>query len=360
MIDEAFHYGLPARRRGAVVWKGAAGRGIPVNAIANSIRLLGRRSAPHVDDLLRSVAESWGELSARTSHLPPSPPMLSALALVRSAGLTVFVFGEEPPPLLVLKVPEAGDERVDREVSALEEAGPAQVAPAPLGRIGEARVQEALAGSPMRLEPITVETAASLRWSPRVAALTTALIRISGATAKAQFADEIRASVERSLAEDEVSSRTRRLLAAAWRDVMTLKSAVLRHHDTSPQNCLFSDDRLVGIVDWEMAVSYGAPAFDVWNAALSYMEHGLGLTVWSQQSVGDAFAASWDASEYWYAARAAARSAALEAGVPERHLDALELVFFGSRVGDRLRRPGWHPTRPSTAARMLDRVASGA
>jgi len=162
--------------------------------------------------------------------------------------------------------------------------------------------------------------------------------------------------MERAVAYDGLDSRTKRLLTAAWNDVRRSGSCVLRHRDTSPQNCLMEETRLTGIVDWELAVARGGPGFDVWNLGLSAMEYGLGLTRWSQELVVEAFTRAWPDSPFWADARAAARRAALAGGAAEADLDALELCFFGSRIGDRLEFPGRHPTVPDTAARTLQVV----
>ena len=356
MIGQALRYGLPARRRPGFLWALAGRRGIPERTLASSLRLLPRRAAPEIDELLEQVKTAWPSLAGRSSRLPSAPGPIAGLALARSAALTLFVFGEPPEPLLVVKVPHARDARVETESTALEEAEPANVAPRYLGRVGNSHVQEGMPGRALRVEPVTPRTASGLHWREPLQELADGLTRLASTTAKRQFADEIRPAIEYALASSALREQTKEIVAAAWRDVGRVDVSVLRHHDTSPQNCLFSDGRLSAIVDWEMAVSRGAPAFDVWNAALAYMEFGVGLTRWSEELVVQTFASAWTRSEYWIAARGAARAAAAAAGVPDRALDALEVVFFASRVGDRLRRPGWHPTGPSTAAEMLEVV----
>ncbi len=132
---------------------------------------------------------------------------------------------------------------------------------------------------------------------------------------------------------------------------------MLRHGDTSPQNCLYgSDGRLAGVVDWEDAWSHAAPGFDVWNAALAYLERGVAASGWSQERVVDAFRGVWGESRYWRAAGAAGREAARAAGAGEGQLDALEVAFFGHRLIERLQEPDMFPTTPWTAARMLEIV----
>ena len=356
VIGQALRYGLPASRTPGAAWALAARVGAPEGVLAAAIRRLPGRPRPDLDVLVAEIRSRWAELADRATALPESPPELSVLALQRAAALTVFLFGSDPRPLLVLKLPAAGDPRVDLEVVALEVAEAAGVSPRYLGRVGEARVQEGLTGSPLRVGALKPEGAAELVWSPAMAEVAEGIAKLGAATADGRPQREIVPQMELALAYDGLDSRTRRLLAAAWADVRRSGSSVLRHRDTSPQNCLVSGERLAGIVDWELAVPRGGPGFDVWNLGLSSMEYGLGLTRWSQELVAETFARSWPASPFWRGARAAARRAALAGGAAERDLDALELCFFGSRIGDRLEFPGRHPTRPATAALNLEVV----
>jgi Phosphotransferase enzyme family len=305
------------------------------------------------------VEHEWERLSARAVALPPSPPELSVLAMMRSAALTIFLFGDGPRPLLVLKVPREGNLRIERELESLRLAEASGVAPRLLGRVGEAHVQEGIAGAPLRVEPLTPVDAASLAWTPELESVADGLARLGTATRREGPPQELGPTVERALNYAPLSGRARRTLAAAWRDVSRTESCALRHSDTSPQNCLLDDRTLSGIVDWELAEPRGTPGFDVWNLALSYLESGLGLTRWTQELVMEAFRASWPASPYWADARRAARTAALAGGASERELDAVEVCFFGSRIGNRLERPGWHPTSARTVADALEHVCAG-
>ncbi len=359
VIGQALRYGLPARRSPGAAWAFVGRVGPPEELIATVVARLPGRPRPDLDRLVSETEDRWRELADRARALPASPPTLSALALQRAAALTVFLFGADPRPLLVLKLPAPGDERVDLEVAALEAAEPAGVSPRFLGRVGEARAQEGLIGAPLRMESLTPERAAGLQWSPVLSDVAAGIARLGAATAEGGPPQEIVPQMKLALAYDGLDSRTRRLLGAAWSDVQASGSSVLRHRDTSPQNCLVSGGRLAGIVDWELAQARGGPGFDVWNLALSSMEYGIGLTRWSQELVAETFARAWSGSPFWVEARAAARRAALAGGAAERDLDALELCFFGSRIGDRLEFPGRHPTLPETAARNL-KVVCGA
>ena len=359
VIGQALRYGLPASRTPGALWALAGRVGLPEAALAAVIRRLPARPQPELDELVRSARQSWPDLAARSSALPGSPPDgLSVLALERAAALTVFLFGDEPRPLLVLKVPARDDRRVDLEADSLREVEAAGAAPRFLGRLGEARVQEGLPGAPLRVEPLTPGGAARFTWSPTLDDVADGIGRLGAATVKSGPPDDIAGRMDMSLAHEGLDGRSRRALGAAWADVRRSGSSVLRHRDTSPQNCLVLDGRLSGVVDWELAVPRGGPGFDVWNLALSYMEYGVGLTRWSQDLVVETFTRAWRDSPFWRDGRAAARRAALAGGAAERDLDALEVCYFGSRIGDRLLRPGWHATGPDTVARALRVVCS--
>jgi hypothetical protein len=129
---------------------------------------------------------------------------------------------------------------------------------------------------------------------------------------------------------------------------------VLRHRDTSPQNCLFESDRLAGLVDWENVSALGAPGFDVLNAAVAFLEHGVGLVRWSEDRVLQTFRAAWVEGRYGEGARAAAAESASGAGFPESLFGSLEIVFFGRRLGRRLASKSISTTGPETAAKMLE------
>ena len=356
LIGQTLRCGLPARRRFGPALAMAARTGLPEGPVARALIVRRRRERSDLDALLSDVETAWPSLAERLPQLPRSAPRLAALALHRRAALTVFVFGERAQPLLVLKVPAAGDTRVDTELAALEEAEPVRVAPRSLGRIGEARVQEALAGSALRAEPLTPELAERLRWGPELAELWAALARLSAGTAKPGAPDQLdhwlRAAGESGL----LSSRASGLLDAARRDIARLEVCVLEHRDTSPQNCLIEGGRLSGLVDWENGYSRGGPGLDVWNVALAWLEVGVGLLRWSEELVEEAFRRAWAASPFYGEARRAARAAATAAGVPDRFHDALELAFFGRRLGSRAKSPAAFPTGPGTAARMLESV----
>ena len=355
IVSQALRYGMPATRRLGRAWSLAGRRGLPVAPSALALRRLPGRPRPELDELLAAVQAQWPRLSERSPRLPERMPELSLLVLERAAARTIFVLGDEPAPLLVLKIARPGHPGLEREREALREAEPAGVAPLDLGDIGDAHVQEGLRGAPLRVEPLRARDAGGLRWSPPLQGVADGLTRLAAATAKPGDQAGVRDFVERALDAPQVDAGARRALAAAWRDVERLDRCVLRHVDTSPQNCLMAGDRLSGLIDWEMAQTRGIPAFDVANAALAYLHGCVGLVEWSQELGREAFDRAW-AGEYWARARAAASAAAAAAGVPDALHEALLVTFFGSTVGVRVAMPERFLTTVDTTAHMLRTV----
>jgi hypothetical protein len=359
LANQTLRHHVPAARRPGRLWAMAGRRGLPEPALAAAVRLLPRHARGDLDELLERTAGGWDRLAARSSRLPTSPPPLEALALPRATGLTVFVFGRAPHPLLVLKLPRArGAGMLDREAAALVRAEPAGVAPRSLGRIGEARVQEGLAGAPVPVRPLTPERARRLGWPEPFTGLMEALARLGAATARRVRPDDAEVPVQRVLAEPTVAPRDRRLLAAAWRDVARLGVSVLCHGDLKPQNWLALEGRVQGVVDWEEARSLGTPGLDAWHAMLDYVEFGVGLVRWSPDHRVACFEAAWTVSDFCAGGRRAARTVAAAAGVPDAMLDSLELVFFGRRLGRRLLIPHPDGAAAVVAARMFHVVCA--
>jgi hypothetical protein len=352
LASQAVRNGLPAARRFGRARALVARAGVPTRPLAHAVALCPRGPAPALDRLLRDLEAAWPELSAR-GGLPRSPPPLAAAALRRTSSLTVFVFGDSAEPLLVAKVPGAAD-RLAAEAAALVEAEPARVSPRFLGRAGAAFIQEAVAGTPLDIEPVTPESASRAAWSPTHGEVADALVRLAEATAKPEPPEELDVTVRAALEAGMLAEPSRRALVAAWSDVRPVRTSVLRHRDTSPQNCLVRGGSFAALVDWEAATSRGAPGFDTWNAALASLEGGIGLVAWSDETVLASFRAAWADSPLFAHGRAAARRAAVAAGMPERVLDQLELVFFARRLGVRVAAPSSWATGPATVARMLE------
>ena len=332
LLDQRLRHGLPGRRRAGRVRAFAARTGVPVGVTAAMLRRLPPRRRPDIDRLL-------DELAAAGLADPP----LSAAGLEGRAGLTVFVIAGATP-VLVAKLP--GDAaRLEHEARALDEAARANVAPRYLGRAGAAYVQEAVAGVAL---PVTGE----LHWLAAHAQAVAALARLASATRTGTVPEQLR----EPLTTDGLSSAARRAVEAAARDLGALRVAVLQHADTSPQNCLVRDGRFAGFVDWEEARFAGSPGFDVWNLAVATLEHGVGLSRWSDERLLETFRAAWTSSGFFGEARQAARDAAVAAGTRESLLDPLEVAFFTRRLLVRRRDPLRFPTGPLVAARMLEIV----
>lgn len=357
LLGQSLRYGMPARRRPALAYVTVARTGLPERLVARGLVRFPKRPRPDLDSLLDALASAWADLAPDLPGAPTRPPELSALALRRASALTVFVFGGKPEPIVVAKVP--GDAALlEVERRALEEAAPAGLAPRFLGRIGGAYVQQAVEGTPLRVPRVTPASAGRLEWREPHRELAAALARLAAATVRREGPDELERSLDLALKRGGLDDASRRTLEAAWRDVRRLDRAVLRHGDTSAQNCLFAGDRLVGLVDWERAKLRGAPGFDSWNAALSLIEHGVGVVRWSEQRMLAAFRAAWLDSPSFAGARESGREAARAAGVSDALLEPLELVFFGRRLGRRVEAPECYATGPETAARMLALVCA--
>jgi aminoglycoside phosphotransferase (APT) family kinase protein len=344
LVSQALRFTLPARRTPAPLWTLLARTGLPPAPVARLAALGRRRARPDLEAVVAEVESAFPEVVKGP---------VSVLAMERRAALTIFLFDQDGRPLVVAKVPPPGDERVDVELRALEEAAPAAVAPRALGRAGDARVQEAIAGAPLELQPVTPESAGSLRWTPELGQLAEGLERLAKATRKDEVPDEIEAPLERALGSGLLEARAAERLRAAWSELRGRPGAVLRNRDTSAQNCLYDDGRLTGIVDWEGAVPLGAPGFDLLNAALAWVEQGVGMTRWSQEAVIESYRAAWSGG-FGEAAHADAVRCAAAGGLDPAAGDALELVFLGWRVGRRLDNPAFYPTTAATAARMLE------
>jgi hypothetical protein len=357
LIGQALRYGLPAGRRGAAVTKLAGRHGIPEAALARALSLARRRHDDDLDALLDAVTGGWDALAARSARLPRAAPPLSALALERRSARTVFVFGDAPTPLLVLKQPRDGDLPVATEAAALREAEPAGLAPRWLGTVAGAEAQEGLPGRPLRVQPIEPGAAASVGWPAPLDELGGALARMATVTAKAEAPTQWRPQVERTLADAGLTSRSRELLTAAVRDVARGERSVLAHRDLSPQNCLIDSGGLTGLVDWETAHSHALPGIDAWVAAISYFEHGLGLVRWGEEEVVRAFAGAWTRAPFFAAARRSTAAAAGAADGVTPPPEALILVYSAVRLGLRLECPEAWPTGPWAATRTLEIVA---
>ena len=157
MVGQQLRYGHPSRRRGGAVWSWVARRGVPAGLVAKLLARPSRQDRSDLDLLLSAVRLDWPRLVTLSPLLPHRTPRLSALAVTRSVGETVFVFGEAAHPMLVLKPGDVG-----REVRALSAASSSGAVPRPLGTVGGLTAQEGRPGHPPMLPAITPSNAASL------------------------------------------------------------------------------------------------------------------------------------------------------------------------------------------------------
>lgn len=358
LLDQALNHGMPARRRGGRVLAIAGRRGLPLTAVAAGLRCAPRSRAPHLDRLLEEVAQRWPELSGCSSRLPQDLPRLSALELERSSSTTVFVFGQDPLPLLVQRRARRDHSSVERERGALLRAEPAGVAPRVLPDVGGALTTEGLPGFTFRVQPVT-STAARLPWTPAHDGLGKALVRLAEVTSRpGTVPADLLAAVERSTTYDFPGHRKRQL-RAVLRDLSRLPVQMLQHKDLSAQNWLVDGPRFVGIVDWEMSVPHGVPAFDVLHCATALLEHGLALHRWSEPDLVERFEEAWTADGLFRGARGAAQEIATAAGVPAALVPAVEVGYFARRLGRAMEGSAAHDVSVRTLASMLGVVCAG-
>ena len=353
LIRQTLRYGMPAKRYGAAgAWM--IRHGVPRALLTTALRARGRGPRPEIDSLIAAVSEAWGDLASRGRWLPAGPPELSALALKRRSALTVFLFGEGSAPLVVCKIPRAEPDSLELEARALGEAEPARVGPRFLGKVGDAFVQEALPGAPLNVAPVTPEEAAKLGWNVQHQELAAGFIRLAEVTRRPGPPQELRPEVKTALGQADLEESLRARVSTALGELERFDFAVLRHGDTSAQNCLFEKERLSGLVDWEIARPQGAPGFDILNAAVALLDHGVGLVNWSEDRAVTCFETAWKNSAFFDRARAAARESVEAAGATAGDYERLEVAFFARRLASRLADPEYYATGPASAARMLE------
>lgn len=354
LIGQALRYGIPTARRFGRVRGVVARRGFPPSLVGGPLRLLPRTRRPDLDAFQARLLEEWGGLD--TSLPPPVPDGM--LVLERAAARTIFVFAGSSHPAVVCKIPRGSPERIEREAAALARAAGTGIAPRFLGTAAGSWVQEGLAGAPLEVQPVDATAPSATEWPATLDVLCGRLADLAEASRAAPIEPVAPVRlIEAALSYLALTSRARSRVQEAVRAVDALEVGVLKHSDTSPQNCLFLDGRLTGIVDWELAEQSGAPTFDVLNAAVSYLEHGIGLVRWSERSVVDAFESGWSSSPFFTTARRAARAAAAAAGVGNDLYEPLEVAFFARRLGRRVVSDRFL-TGPETAARIVEVVCA--
>jgi hypothetical protein len=361
LVRETLRYGRPAARRPRLVWTTLGRYGIPQTATAALIRSAGRLgSPPGPSEQVPAVLDRWDELVERDPTLPPRA-RLSVLELRRAAARTAFFFAPgNPTPLIVAKTAHGTNPGVDRETAALRRAAPAGAAPLSLGALpGVDSLQRGLPGRALRVIPIRSGRASSLSWPDELATLADGLGTLASTTAADARPDAVTDGVvEEVLAGPLLSEAAREAVTGALERVRAHPAAVLSHCDVSPQNVLMDDGRLSGLVDWEIAEDRGLPGADVWNAALAWLEQGVGLVRWSDRDLLVAFEAAWCRGAFGAELQKAAVDVVARAGVPAHLVPDLELVWLAQRVGHRTQEPLVAPTSAELAARQVELVVS--
>lgn len=356
LMGQALNHGLPARERGGLVRAAVGRRNVPTRPLAAVLRARPRHHSETSDALLRRVLDAWPQLVAASDRLPAKPPALSLLTLERSSASTSFVFGHGEFPLLLVKQPLPGNEGVARETRFLAAVAPAGIAPRLLGDLGGAVVQEGMPGAVATVLPVTPRDAHTMAWLPQHDHLRDGLVRLAATTAgHGTLQHQLLQPLDRALGAD-LSDRERRLVQAARNDLSDLSVTVVQHKDLSAQNWLVDGDRLVGIVDWEFAVADGVPGFDSMHVAVASLEHGIGLTRWSDDRVVAAFRSAWESSPLFEGSRAALTTTAAAAGV-EGISEELWVAYFARRLGRKLAGSGPDGLGVPALAAMLRTVA---
>lgn len=299
-------------------------------------------------------------VAARWPHLLAGARRRSALVVERSAARTMFVFGDAGHPVVVAKTPRGGAARIEAEEAALTRAREAAMAPAPLGWVAGAFVQEGLPGHPPEVPGVPAPDVPRLPVPHALADLGDALVRLAATSAASAPPDE-RAALDIVLDDVSLAQAVRTPARAAVETVRAgVRRSVLRHGDLSPQNWLLDRGRFTGVVDWETAVPAGVPGFDALHAAVTWFESAVERGGGDEEAVAAGFDMAWSSAPLFEGARQAAATAADAADVRggAGTAEALVVAFFVRRLARRVQRDA--PARDvRVARRMLDAVARG-
>lgn len=354
LVQQAVRYGSPARRRFGPLMAMVARAGLPPPRAAAAALRLQRHERPDLNELKGRLVESWLDFAPVSNRLPKQAPQLTVLELERAAARTVLVFAGSSTPVIVVKFARDLD-RVEREAEGLRAAASAAIAPLYLGRLDEAHLQEGLAGRAMHIDAVTPSGAAALRWQRSHEWVAEGLMALTRATAHEARPMELQdPSLERAVEHPSLKRETAAALGDALSGLRGFNRAVLKHGDTSAQNCLIGENRLEGLIDWENCKLHGAPGFDIYNSAVSVLEHGVALTRWSEERVSTAFERAWKRSTLFDKTRSRASEAAHAAGASSEEAEALQKAFFLRRFAQRLERPHAFATSANLAGRMLE------
>lgn len=365
LVRHALNHGMPAARRGGVALA-LAGRGssrVPAGALARAAVARPTRANPGLDRLRDALAAAWPGLAGASDRLPAAVPELSLLAIERGSGTFVFVFGDGPHPLVLLK-PDGGAPGAEVEDGVLRLTHAAACTPRvlPVDDVARdcdlpgLRAQEGVPG-----RPLTVLPTDAVGWSADLVEpldhLGEGLLELGRLTGRPGRPELLDARLGACLQVTGLAARTARLVAAARRDLLRLERTTLAHRDLSAQNWLVDGPRLAGLVDWETARPADAPGHDVLHAAVALVEHGVALRRWSQEAVVDTFTRAWADEPVLTAARDWHARLVVAATDREDLVEPLRLAFFAARLGRRAQGGGPERLTEDTVRRMLGVVA---
>lgn len=353
LVDALLRCSLPAAGRLGPLRAAVARHGLARAPLRAALSLTPARDRPELDQLRRDLVAGWAALAQASDRLPADPPELAMLSLRRSLGRLVFVFGDAPNPLLVCKIPDGDDGRVDDEAAVLEKVRGLGLAPRYLEEVAGARVQEALPGHPMPLQPLASDSAAVAAWGGPLTDAAALLHGLSKATYRAEGVDIDFSGAARSLLTTQAATR----VTAALERLRHVNASVLCHGDASPQNLMVTSGGVSGLVDWELA-RRGHPGADVLNLVHSVFEQRLGLAHWTSAEVLAAFSVAWDTSPLFVEGRRAAREAIEAVGLTGDIAADVEIAHFARRLHRRAARPAHYVGGVRMAAGMVERVCA--
>ncbi|MEX5720535.1 phosphotransferase [Geodermatophilus maliterrae] len=353
LVDALLRCSLPAAGRFGAVRAAVARHGLAHLPLSVLLAFSPRREHPELDRLRDELGRGWRDLARHSNRIPAEPPDLALMVLRRSLGRLVFVFGEDPDPLLVCKIPEGDDPRVDAEAAVLEKVSTLDFVPRHLGHVGRARVQEALPGHPLALEPLSYDAVLAAGWSQQLAE-TAAMLERLGVVSRDDSDPTENLTAE---AEGLLTPKTVTRVRSSLDRLRAARVSVTCHGDVSAQNLMVRDGRVSGLVDWELA-RRGLPGTDVLNLVQSDFEQRLGLVRWSTEEVLEAFSTAWDAAPLFVEGRRAAKVAAEAVGLDGDLFPDVEVAHFAGRLQDRVDRPTQFLGGPRMAAAMVERASA--
>ncbi len=351
LVDHLQRCSLPAAARFGALRAAVVRRGVVATAVRGAMRFRTVVQRSDFDGLREGLLEQWSELAGASQRLPPVAPQLRLLCLRRSFGWLVFVFGAGPHPLLVCKLPEDDDRRVQAEVERLGAVKDFAHAPRHLARVGSAYVQDAMPGQPLRLAPLRWQEASQAGWSTELEGASTILACLGRLTSEVGLRLPATQEVPDGLIRTDLLDRLR----GSQGRLLERGVCVVRHKDVGPQNVLATGGRVTGIVDWEMS-QRGLPGADVLQLLVSVFEQRLGLVDWDDRRVATAFAGAWGTAPLFVHGREQVRAAVESAGLASVLARDVEAAFFFERLVERCQQPEAFLVSPWLAAQMLDAV----